>query len=41
MGQGHSQMDFLPEAVEQTKTSRSEELAVPLQMHDYLRADGF
>jgi hypothetical protein len=40
VGQGHSQMDFLPEAVEQKETRRSEELAVPLQMHDDLREDG-
>ena len=34
MGQRHNQMGKLPEAVERTKTPGSEELAVPLQVHD-------
>ena len=34
-------MGRLPEAVEQTKTRRSEELAIPLHVHDELRLEGF
>jgi hypothetical protein len=34
VGQRHDQMGKLPEAVERTKTRGSEELAVPLQVHD-------
>ena len=34
VGQRHNQMGILPEAVERTKTRGSEELAVPLQLHD-------
>jgi len=40
MGQGRHQMGRLPEAMEQTKGRRSEELAIPLQVHDQLRVEG-
>jgi hypothetical protein len=41
VGQGHNQVGRLPEEMEQTKTRRSKELAIPLNVHDELRLEGF